>query len=361
MPDFYHILVINPGSTTTKLALFQNKEEVKVLEISHCTEDLGGYSSVSEQEDYRYEFIADFMRNAVREPGLHAVIGRGGLLHPLSGGVYSVNTPMLNDLKMARYGEHASNLGAILAARVVREMCGPDCRTLIADPVVVDEQIPEAKLSGIPELERKSIFHALNQKSVARSVAAQIGKAYEEMNFIVCHMGGGITVGAHRKGRVIDVNNGLDGEGPFSPERSGGLPVWPLVELALSGCYTREELRKKIVGQGGVFAYMGSRDMIPFENQVKMGDEKSVLVHNAMALQLSQEIAKHGATLEGQVDAIVLTGGLARDRILVEEIKRRTDFLAPVYCIPGERELEALAENALSALDGNQPIQEYIP
>ncbi len=361
MPEFYHILVINPGSTTTKLALFQNREEVKVLEISHPIEDLQRFSSIADQEDYRYQFLEDFIGSVGRNPDIHAVIGRGGLLHPLAGGVYCVNAPMLDDLKNARYGEHASNLGAILAARVARELSGASCRAFIADPVVVDEQLAEAKISGMPELERRSIFHALNQKSVARIVAAQLGHSYDELNFIVCHMGGGITVGAHRKGKVIDVNNGLDGEGPFSPERSGGLPVWPLVELALSGRYTRQELRKKIVGEGGVFAYMGSRDMIPFENQVKMGDEKSVLVHKAMALQISQEIAKHGATLEGRVDAVVLTGGLARDRILIEEIKRRTAFLAPVYIIPGERELEALADNALAALRGIHPVQEYVP
>ena len=359
MFDAYHILVINPGSTSTKLALYQDREEVKILEISHREDELLPFEGVADQEEFRFSLVKEFLEEAGNDLRLHAVIGRGGLLHPLKGGVYRVNTQMMDDLKSGRYGEHASNLGAILAGRVVRELCRDSCQAFIADPVVVDELLPEARLSGLPELERRSIFHALNQKSVARIAAKEMGRPYEELNLIVCHMGGGITVGAHRKGRVIDVNNGLDGDGPFTPERSGGLPAWPLVELALSGRYTREELKKKIIGKGGVFAYLGSKDMIPFENQAKMGDGKSMLVHKAMALQLSQEIAKHGATLEGQIDAIVLTGGLARDRILVEHMEKKISFLAPILIYPGEKEMEALADNALAALKGTRQVMEY--
>ncbi len=361
MPLKFSILAINPGSTSTKLALFYNRKEIKALEISHRAEDLNSFSSIAGQEDYRFSLVKELLEDM--NSSLDAVIGRGGLLKPLSGGVYRVNDTMIDDLRNARYGEHASNLGAILASRVAREQKNRTghCEAFIADPVVVDELLPQARLSGIPEIERRSIFHALNQKSVGRNLAERLGKSYEEMNLIVCHMGGGVTVGAHRKGRVIDVNNGLDGDGPFSPERSGGVPAWQLAELVLSGRFSREEVKKKITGKGGVFAYCGSKDMVAFENLVLQGDAKTAAVYEALVFQLSQEIAKHGATLEGEVDAIILTGGLARFGKLVRDLDRKISFLAPVYVIPGEREMEALAENALAALTGNRLIQEYGP
>ena len=359
------IMVINPGSTSTKLSLYFDCEEVKFREVPHDAAELNRFPSVAEQEEYRFGLIRDLLEHSeipeVRE--LDVVIGRGGLLRPLEGGVYRVSPPMVDDLRSARYGEHACNLGGVLARRVADEQAGKGrfCEALIADPVVVDELLPEARLSGIPGLERKSIFHALNQKSVARLIAGKMGKSYEEVNLIVCHMGGGVTVGAHRKGRVIDVNNGLDGDGPFSPERSGGVPSGQLVKLALSGEYSYRALKKMITGSGGVYAYCGTKDMKEFEQRVNQGEKQEQLVYKALLLQLGQEIAKHGATLEGLIDGIILTGGLARYTPLVVDLEKRVSFLAPVYVVPGEREMTALAENAFAALSGSVPIKEYIP
>ncbi len=363
MSETYRILAINPGSTSTKLALFEDENEIHSLNITHLDDELDLFPLVSDQEEYRFNLIRTMM-DKTNDKGfdrLDAVIGRGGLLHPMEGGVYHVNEAMLEDLREARYGEHACNLGAVLARRIGDEQKakGNVCEVLIADPVVVDELCPEARCSGLPGLERKSVFHALNQKSVARNVAGQLGKPYEELNLIVAHMGGGISVGAHKKGRVVDVNNALDGDGPFSPERSGGLPAGQLVKLALSGQYSLEELKKMITGQGGVIAYCGTKDMRMIEERIRAGDTSARLVFNAMSYQISQEIARHGATLEGDVDGIILTGGQARSEDLVEAIKKRVSFLAPIYVIPGEREMASLSGNALDALRGLQPVKEY--
>jgi butyrate kinase len=363
MSEVYRILAINPGSTSTKLALFENEKEVLSLNIPHMPEELDQFPSVAEQEEYRFSLVRDMMEEAEGHnyEELDAVIGRGGLLHPLEGGVYRVNRTMLDDLRRACYGEHASNLGAVLARKVVDELAarGHKCEAFIADPVVVDELCPEARFSGSPDLERKSIFHALNQKSVARNAADQLGKPYEELNLIVAHMGGGISVGAHRKGRVIDVNNALDGDGPFSPERSGGLPAGQLVQLVLSGKYSPARLKKMLTGQGGVMAYCGTKDMKLIEDQFQEGDSEAELVFTAMCYQISQEIARHGATLEGVIDGIVLTGGLANSAILVDMIKKRVSFLGHIFVIPGEREMVSLSNNALDALRGLQPVKEY--
>ena len=363
MSKVFRILAINPGSTSTKLALFENDNEIHSFNITHLGDELDLFSKVSDQEEYRFNLIRTMLEKS-NDKGfdrLDAIIGRGGLLHPMEGGVYHVNEAMLEDLRDARFGEHACNLGAILARRIGEEQKakGIVCEVFIADPVVVDELSPEARYSGLPGLERKSIFHALNQKSVARSIAGQLGKSYDELNLIVAHMGGGISVGAHRKGRVVDVNNALDGDGPFSPERSGGLPVGQLVKLALSGQYSLSDLKKMITGQGGVIAYCGTKDMKMIEQRIQGGDRNARLVFDAMSYQISQEIARHGATLEGVVDGIILTGGQARSQDLVESIKKRVSFLGPVFVIPGEREMVSLSGNALDALKGLQPVKEY--
>ena len=355
--DTIFILVINPGSTSTKLALYHGDECLKSHTIRHPAEDLRRFSSVAGQKDFRRELTEKFISDVLPEDAeFSAVIGRGGLLAPLESGIYAVNAPMLEDLESARWGEHASNLGAILAEEIARPRGIP---AFIADPVVVDEMIDEARFSGCPEIQRVSIFHALNQKSAARKAASQLGRSYEELNLIVAHLGGGISVGAHRHGRVIDVNNALDGDGPFSPERSGGLPAGQLISLALKYRDREKELRKKIVGQGGMVAYLETNDLQAALERINAGDAKAEAVVRAMAYQVAKEIASHGATLKGAIDGIVLTGGMACSSYLTDLIRERVSYLAPVLVVEGEREMEALAENALRALNRPQTIKEY--
>ncbi len=353
----YRILVINPGSTSTKLSFFEQETEVSRENVVHPSEELKKYTSIVDQMSYRLEYIKRFIdNNGIGKSKLDAVVGRGGLLKPIPSGVYRVNSQMLEDLKNARFGEHASNLGGILAYELAREL---KCSAFIMDPVVVDEMEDVARLSGMPELERRSIFHALNQKSAAKEIARTIGKPYAECNLIVAHMGGGISVGAHRKGRVVDVNNALDGDGPFSPERSGGLPAGQLVRLCFEGTCMKEEILNKINGRGGVVAYRGTNNFSDVSRDVKAGDPHALLIYDAMAYQISQEICKHGATLKGEVDRIILTGGMAQDEDFVERIRARVFHLAPVDVVPGEREMYALARGALSVLRHEEEEQEY--
>lgn len=363
MSESYRILAINPGSTTTKLALYLGEEEIHTINITHSPDELNQFPTVADQEEYRYRLMTEFLEKSEARgfDHLDAVIGRGGLLKPLDGGIYRINYTMLEDLRSARFGEHGCNLGALMAKGIADAQAenGFPCEALIADPVVVDELCPEARYSGMPEIERKSIFHALNQKSVARTIAKELGKSYEDLNLIVTHMGGGISVGAHRKGRVIDVNNALDGDGPFSPERAGTIPAEQLVSLVFSDQFTYEELKRMLTGSGGMYGYCGLKDMREVEERISSGNGQIKEAYGAMIYQIAQEIAKHGATLEGQVDAIVLTGGLAYSESLIEALKRKVSFLAPVYVIPGEREMYSLAKNALEALNGTRAIKEY--
>lgn len=356
-PQIFRILVINPGSTSTKLSFFEQETEVTREDVVHPSEELKEYKRIVDQMSYRLEYIHRFIDNCgIEESKLDAIVGRGGLLKPIPGGVYRVNSQMREDLKNARFGEHASNLGGILAYELARDT---KCSAFIMDPVVVDELEDAARVSGMPEIERRSIFHALNQKSAAKEVARTLGKPYAQCNFIVAHMGGGISVGAHLKGRVVDVNNALDGDGPFSPERSGGLPAGQLVRLCFKGTYTKEEILKKITGRGGVVAYRGTNNFSDVSRDVKAGDPHALLIYNAMAYQISQEICKHGATLRGDVDRIILTGGMAQDEDFVEIIRARVSHLAPVHVVPGEREMHALARGALSVLRHEEEEQEY--
>ncbi|WP_347877413.1 butyrate kinase [Caloranaerobacter azorensis] len=287
---------------------------------------------------------------------LSAVVGRGGLLKPIAGGTYKVNERMLEDLKVGVLGEHASNLGGILAHEIASQLNIP---AFIVDPVVVDEMEDVARISGMPELERKSIFHALNQKAVARRAAKELGKAYNEVNLIVAHLGGGISVGAHKNGRVIDVNNALDGEGPFSPERTGGLPVGDLVKLCFSGKYTLAEMKKKIKGNGGLVAYLGTNDAREVVKMIENGDKKAELVYKAMAYQVAKEIGSLAAVLEGKVDGIILTGGIAYDKRFTKWIIDRVSFISKVFVYPGEDEMIALAEGGLRVLRGEEEAKVY--
>nr|WP_200793495.1 butyrate kinase [Caminicella sporogenes] len=353
----YRILAINPGSTSTKIAIFDNEKPILETTLRHPAEEINKFEKIYDQYEFRKNVILDTLNEkGINLTKLNAVVGRGGLLKPIKGGTYSVNEKMIEDLKMGVLGEHASNLGGILAYEIASNLNIP---AFIVDPVVVDEMQDVARISGMPEIERRSIFHALNQKAVARRAAKEKGKKYEEMNIIVAHLGGGISVGAHQNGRVIDVNNALDGEGPFSPERAGGLPVGDLAKLCFSGRYTLDEIKKKIKGKGGLVAYLGTNDGREVVKMIKNGDKKAELVYKAMAYQVSKEIGSCAAVLKGNVDAIVITGGIAYDEMFVSWIKERVGFIGEIIVYPGEDEMKALAEGGLRVLRGEEKPQEY--
>lgn len=353
------ILVINPGSTSTKIAIYQQERVIFLKTIRHTPEELRKYKRITDQFEFRRDVIINELKGAdVHVETIDAVIGRGGLVKPIASGVYRVNETMRTDLLECKRGEHASNLGALIAADVAKQL--PSAQAFIADPVVVDELEPLARFSGHPLFERRSIFHALNQKAVARSHAKSIMKKYEDLNLIVVHLGGGITVGAHRKGRVIDVNQGLDGDGPFSPERSGTLPVGQLVKVAFSGIYSQTKMNEMILGKGGMVAYLGTNDAYIAERAARDGDEKALQVLQAMAYQVSKEIGAMSTVLNGKVDAILITGGIANSKWFCNLISERVYRIAPVHLYPGEDEMGALAENATLALEGEIEIKEYI-
>jgi butyrate kinase len=353
----YRILAINPGSTTTKIGVFNNDIPIFETVIKHEEEIIQTFESISDQYELRKKTILETLDiEGINLSKLNAVCGRGGLLRPIEGGTYEVNKEMLEDLITGYSGQHASNLGGILAYEIAS---GLNIPSYIVDPVVVDELEPIARISGFPLIERKSIFHALNQKAVGRRAAKDKGKKYEDMNVIVAHLGGGITVGAHRNGRVIDVNNGLHGDGPFSPERAGTVPVGDLISLCFSGEYYREEIMRKIVGYGGLVGYLGTNDAIKVEQMIEKGDLEAKLVFSAMAYQVAKEIGAASVVLYGKIDAIVLTGGLAYGEGFVNEISERVNWIADVLVYPGENELQALAEGAFRILSGEEKSKSY--
>lgn len=353
----YRLLVINPGSTSTKIGIFDNERAVFEKTLRHDTEEINQFETIIDQYEFRKSAILEALdEEAINISRLAAVVGRGGLLRPIEGGTYSVNEQMLEDLRNGFSGEHASNLGGIIAFEIAEQLNIP---SFIVDPVVVDELQDVARLSGVPEIERKSIFHALNQKAVARRVAAQLNKKYEDLNLIVTHMGGGITVGVHKNGKVIDVNNGLHGEGPFSPERAGTVPVGDLVSMCFSGEYYAEEIMKKLVGQAGFVGYLGTNDAVKVEEMIEAGDKKAKLVYDAMAYQIAKEIGSASAVLCGEVDGIVLTGGMAYGKSFVKQITDHIKWIADVIVHPGENELQALAEGGLRVLRNEEDAKEY--
>ncbi|MBD3308918.1 butyrate kinase [candidate division KSB3 bacterium] len=351
------ILVVNPGSTSTKVAVYEGQTCLMVQSLPHAHEQLARYAKMTDQLPFRKDLVVQVLQeHAIALDTLDAIVGRGGLLYPLEGGCYRVNDQMVADLTNAVMGEHASNLGALLA-RSLGDDLGK--ASFIVDPVVVDELCPLARYSGTPDIWRMSIFHALNQKAVARRVAKQISKPYARCRFIVAHLGGGISVGAHQGGRVIDVNNALDGDGPFSPERSGGLPAGQLARLCFSGKYSLDEIHKMIKRNGGLVAYLGTHDASEIITAIEQGDDHAKEVLEAMAYQVSKEIGALAAVLCGEVDAIILTGGLAHNDLVVDWIRRRVHFIAPVTCVPGEDEMLALYEGALAALTGVAAAKDY--
>lgn len=351
------ILVINPGSTSTKVAVYEDYKELFSENISHSIDQLGKYKRIVDQKDFRRELINDVLKKRdIDDKKLNAVVGRGGLLKPIPSGTYKVNARMLEDLNSGLQGEHASNLGGILAYDIASPLKIP---AFIVDPVVVDELNDTARITGIAEIKRRSIFHALNHKYTARLAAQKLGKEYDDVNLIVAHLGGGISIAAHCKGKVIDVNNALNGEGPITPERAGTLPAWDLVELALSGKYSKDELKKMITGKGGVVALLGTNDMREVESRVKSGDKDANLVFEAMAYRIAKEIGSCASVLKGTVDGIVITGGFARWKEFIELIKDRISFIGEIFIFPGENEMEALAAGAMRILKGETEAITY--
>ena len=357
--SIHRLLIINPGSTSTKLAIFDDETLVYKEDLRHGAEELAKFAHIYDQYAYRKEMILQWLGSVGLTPeSLTAVVGRGGLLRPIPGGTYRVGDRMLADLKAGQQGEHASNLGAALAWEIAQAAGGKPA--FIVDPVVVDELEPIARISGMPTMPRRSIFHALNQKAVARRAAKELGRPYDELNLIVVHLGGGVSVGAHRKGRVIDVNNALDGEGPMSPERAGTLPSLGLVHMCFSWRYTLPEISKMAVGKGGFVAHLKTNDARDVENRALSGtDPKAKQVFRAMALQVAKEIGRCAVALQGKVDRIILTGGLARSKPLVQWVTERTQWIAPVLLYPGEDEMTALNEGALRVLRGEEQAKEY--
>ena len=350
-------LVINPGSTSTKVGVFEDETLLFEETLRHPTEEIAKYASVIDQKDFRKEIILDFLKEKNCDPkSLDVIVGRGGLLKPIPGGTYAVSDALLADLEKGVQGQHASNLGGILAREIGDKLGVP---SYIVDPVVVDELTDKARLSGMPELPRRSIFHALNQKAVARRYAKEHGVRYEDLNLIVIHMGGGVSVGAHDHGKVVDVNNILDGEGCFSPERSGTVPVGDLVKMCFSGKYTQQEIYKKICGNGGFNAYLHTNDARVVEKMVKEGSAEAKLVQDAFYYQIAKDAGAMAAVLCGKVDQIILTGGIAYDPYTLEVLQKYLGFIAPITVYPGEDELLALCQGALRVVTGEEKAKEY--
>lgn len=347
----YKILAINPGSTSTKIAVFKGGNEVYSKKFTHTVEELSVYNDITDQYEFRKNIILEDLKDAgIALEDFDAIIGRGGLIRPVPSGIFNVNEELKADLRKGVLGKHASNLGGLIADDIAKSI-GID-KAYIADPVVVDEFCDEARVSGHPLFERKSIFHALNQKAVARKYADEIGKKYEDLNLIVVHMGGGVSVGAHKKGKVVDVNQALDGDGPFSPERSGTLPAGDLAKLCFSGKYTLDEVKKMITGKGGFAAYLGTNNAQEVNEKAVAGDKNAKLINDAMAYQIAKEIGSMYAVLHCEADCIIFTGGLAYNKPFTDLLKSYVGKMSATVVYPGEDEMEALAYNALLALKG---------
>ncbi|MBF2676484.1 butyrate kinase [Listeria welshimeri] len=353
----FDVLTINPGSTSTKLAVYQGDKVLFEETVRHTMQEFADFNNVQEQFDFRWQVL----RRVIDAFGydvnnLDAVVGRGGLLRPVAGGTYMVTEKMLADLKTNKYGEHASNLGAMLAKKLADTL---DIPSFIVDPVVVDEMQPIARFSGNELIARKSIFHALNHKAAGRKIAKKLGSDYEKLNFVIAHLGGGISVAAHRQGKAVDVNNALDGDGPFSPERSGSLPMNDFLEACFSGKWNKRELHDLIIGRGGMISYLGTNSMLEVEAKVRAGDEKAIQAFDAMAYQVSKEIGACSTVLHGKIDAIILTGGLARSDLFTSKIIEQTNWIASVIIEPGEDELEALNSGVQRVLAGLEKEKLY--
>ncbi len=351
------LLIINPGSTSTKIAVYEDERELFSENISHSAEELAPFDKIVSQKTFRKDIVLRTLQARGIDPSrLAAVVGRGGLLNPIPSGVYRVNDRMLDDLFKGVQGEHASNLGGLIADEIARPLGLP---AFIVDPVVVDEFEDWARLSGVPEIKRRSIFHALNHKYSARLAAQQLGKKYESINLVVCHLGGGISIAAHKHGLVVDVNNALNGEGPIAPERAGTVPAWDLVALALSGTHGKDDIKKMLTGRGGMVAHLKTNDMRETLKRIAGGDKAAALVFEAMVKTVAKQVGACAAVLQGRVDGVVLTGGLAYSTEFIDRIKDCVAFLGPVFVFPGENEMIALAQAGLSVLRGEVAARDY--
>jgi butyrate kinase len=354
----HKILVINPGSTSTKIAVFENEKSVLLKTLRHPIEKIDEFPTIASQFEFRKNVILSELQSAeIDIHELNAVVGRGGLVKPIESGVYEVNDALKRDLIQGVMGQHASNLGGLIAEDIAKDI--PGVRAFIADPVVVDELDDVARITGHPLMPRQSKFHALNQKAVARRFAHSIEKNYEDINLIVAHLGGGISVGAHRKGKIVDVNNALDGFGPFSPERAGTVPAGRLIDICFSGKYTEEEVRAMITGKGGLVAHLGTNQAHVAAEWANDGNEHARLILQAMAYQIGKTIGGALVVLKGEVDGIILTGGIAHNKLVVSFIKEYIDFLGKITIYPGEDEMEALASNILGVLRGERECKIY--
>ncbi len=350
-------LIINPGSTSTKIGVFDDETLLFDETLRHSTEEIAQYASIVDQKDFRKDIITNFLKEKNFDiKSLDFIVGRGGMLRHIPSGTYATSDKLVEDLKVGVSGQHASNLGGILAREIGDSIGVP---SYIVDPVVVDELCDEARISGVPELPRVSIFHALNQKAVAKRYAKEIGKPYKDLNLIVVHMGGGVSVGAHTDGKVIDVFNALDGDGAFSPERAGGVPNGGLIDMCFSGKYTKAEVYKKMVGNGGFNAYCGTNDMRDVAKMVDGGDKNADLVRRAFIMQVAKDIGSMACVLSGKVDQIIITGGIAYDKVVVSGLKERAGFIAPITVYPGEDELLALVQGGLRVMNGEEKAMEY--
>lgn len=349
------ILAINPGSTSTKVAVYEDEKRVFSKSIDHSPEEIAQYEKITDQYGFRRKLIEETLAEARQPMDFDAVVGRGGLAKPVEGGVYIINDQMCDDMRTCRH-QHACDLGCILAYDIATSIGAP---SYVADPGVVDELCDYARVSGSPLMQRICIWHALNQRAIARRYAKSIGRRYEDLNLIVCHLGGGISVAAHDHGRAIDANNALNGEGPFSPERAGSLPACDLIRLCYSGQYTEEQLMKRIAGLAGLTAHLGCNDVRKIIERINSGDEHARLILDAMIFHVAKAIASEGAVLFGKVDAILLTGGMAHSDYVISRLTPRIEYLAPVHIYPGEDEMEALAMNALGVLNGEIQAKPY--
>lgn len=351
------ILAINPGSTSTKLSLYEDRQEAATQTIRHTAEELAQFEGIIDQKDFRKQVIIDFMEEEGFKPDqLEAVVGRGGLLKPIPGGTYLVEEDMLKDLTEEKYNTHASNLGAILAHEIA-QLAGVDA--YIVDPVVVDEMIDLARVSGLKGIERRSVVHALNQKAVARKVLAGNNKEYEKSNVIVAHLGGGSSIAAHEKGKMVDVVNGLDGEGPFTPERTGGLPLYDFARMILDEQLDLDALKKRLAGNGGIKSYLNEIDLRRVIERIDQGEEEAKLYLEAMTYQVAKAIGEMATVLKGNIDFIILTGGAAYGEFVVNHITERVNWIAPVEVMAGEMEMDALHDGVVRVLENKEQAKHY--
>lgn len=349
-------LIINPGGTSTKIAVFDGDKPVLKENVLHDPVEFEGCQTLFDQEPLRKAAVLRVLEEkGIDVASIDCVVGRGGLLNPLPGGTYAVNDKMMEDMEAEVQGAHPSNLGAVLARRLGDAW---DVPSYVVDPVAVDEFIPEARITGLSDIPKASWLHALNQKAVCRHVAKELGGTYADFHFIVAHLGSGNSIAAHRKGRMVDGSGGRS-DGPFSPERTGGLPAYPLVELCFSGRYTHKELVKKISSEAGFYDYLGTKDLRLVEERIENGDAAAKEIMDAFVYQVAKEICMYAATLDGQVDAIILTGGIAHSESIMKAIRSKVEFLAPVHIVAGELEMEALAAGALRVWNQEEEVAEY--